>query len=62
MSKRSSSKAIASFVEPMLALSANSLPEGPEWEFELFLRKRWKCAWVMLPMAEIFVASPHSSH
>jgi ATP-dependent DNA ligase len=37
MSKRSSSKAIASFVEPMLALSANSLPEGPEWEYELKL-------------------------
>ena len=49
MSERSSSKAIASFVEPMLALSANSLPEGPEWEYELKLdgyralaiRSRW---------------------
>jgi bifunctional non-homologous end joining protein LigD len=37
MSKRWSSKAIASFVEPMLALSTNSLPEGPGWEYELKL-------------------------
>lgn len=31
------SKLKASFVPPMLCLSTNSLPEGPEWEYELKL-------------------------
>jgi len=37
MRARSSSNARASFVEPMLALSASSLPEGSGWEYELKL-------------------------
>ena len=37
MSKRSGPKVTASFIEPMLALSASSLPEGPAWEYELKL-------------------------
>jgi len=37
MIKDASSKIVASFVHPMLALSASSLPEGPEWEYELKL-------------------------
>ncbi len=37
MTKRASPKITASFVDPMLALSASSFPEGPEWEYELKL-------------------------
>jgi DNA ligase D-like protein (predicted ligase) len=37
MIKDASPKIVASFVHPMLALSASSLPEGPEWEYELKL-------------------------
>jgi ATP-dependent DNA ligase len=28
-------KSKALFIEPMLCLAASSLPEGPEWEYEL---------------------------
>jgi hypothetical protein len=27
----------ASFLKPMLCESSNSLPEGPDWEYELFV-------------------------
>jgi ATP-dependent DNA ligase len=37
MTKRASPKIAVSFIHPMLALSASSLPEGPEWEYELKL-------------------------
>ena len=31
------SKAKASFIEPMLCLATEALPEGPDWEYELKL-------------------------
>jgi DNA ligase D-like protein (predicted ligase) len=37
MNKQSGPKVTASFIEPMLALSASSLPQGPAWEYELKL-------------------------
>jgi bifunctional non-homologous end joining protein LigD len=37
MSKLPGPKITASFIEPMLALSASSLPEGSAWEYELKL-------------------------
>jgi bifunctional non-homologous end joining protein LigD len=37
MSNGSGPKVTASFIEPMLALSASSLPEGSAWEYELKL-------------------------
>jgi ATP-dependent DNA ligase len=37
MTAQSISDVRASFVEPMLALSATSLPEGSAWEYELKL-------------------------
>jgi ATP-dependent DNA ligase len=37
MSKLADPKTKASFIEPMLALSASSLPEGSAWEYELKL-------------------------
>jgi bifunctional non-homologous end joining protein LigD len=37
MSKGAGPKVDASFVHPMLCLSASSLPEGPDWEYELKL-------------------------
>ena len=34
---KSSKKIRAGFIEPMLLLSSNSLPEGPQWMYELKL-------------------------
>jgi hypothetical protein len=43
----------------MLLLGSTSLPEGDDWQYELFLRVSLKMARVNAALAGFFVASPH---
>jgi hypothetical protein len=50
----------AKFIEPMLLLRTEKLPEGDAWAYELFLRNHGKWAWDDAIVSGIFVASSHN--
>jgi hypothetical protein len=52
----------ARFIEPMLLLRTEKLPEGDSWAYEIFLRNQGKWAWDDATVGGVFVASSHSRH